>query len=141
MGRKKAPTKAYFRASEVCQRLGIARTSLWRRVEEGTIPSEMRGQQRVYPAAAILALERADKGTRSVADDQGKQDAKAIELLAAGATDGEVIRALRMSLERVGALRKALRHESEREETTNPTRVYENRLAEIARRRAAREGR
>jgi len=143
MRRKIVTTEAYFRASEVCRRLGISATALRARVAAGSIPWEQRGSQRVYPAKQILALERATKSTGGggIVDDQGRQDAKAIAMLQDGATDGEVIRSLRMSLERVTALRKATRTESpDVGPKIDPAKGYQERRQLLAKRRAERDG-
>jgi hypothetical protein len=94
----------FFRLREVCRVLGMPATTVRRKAKRGEIPSTWRGSHRVYPAERILALQRG-----GVFDgDEGTRDALAIEMLDGGASDAEVIRALKLPLERVRALRASL---------------------------------
>lgn len=103
MGEERVP-EGLLTPREACKLLGISVHQLRSRHENGEIPFVWRGAHRRYPADKLLAYKRSLAGAKR---DAGAVDAQAIEMLVEGASEGEVIRALKIPLERVRALREA----------------------------------
>ena len=96
----------FFKSSEVMKLLGWTRSQLRWKQAHGEIQAVKRGIHWLYPASAVLLRQRETEARLS--EDPGERDALAVEMFNEGASDAEIIRRLRLSLERVSALRRAL---------------------------------
>lgn len=138
----------FLKSAEVCRLLNLSPDALDRRCKKGEIAFVWRGSQRRYPAGPILARHHSEQATKG--DDDGTRDAKALDMIEAGSTDSEVIRALKLPLERVRALRGAEPattlapsapssgpHEVAQAAFASATEAFTRRRAELAARRRA----
>lgn len=90
--------------------LGLTARQLQLSRQRGDLRAVRRGTQWQYIAADVLLRQRETEA--KLAKDPGERDALAMKLLREGATDGDVIEALRLPLERVIALRRAIAPET-----------------------------
>lgn len=91
----------------MCKLLGITYLQLRYRRRHGQIRAQRFGGVYRYPADEILRQQRETQAR--LAEEPGERDAIAVAMVNDGASDGEIIQTLKLSLERVAALRAALR--------------------------------
>lgn len=97
----------YFKPREVCRLLGLTEEQLRYRRSRGQIRAQRYGSVWRYPAEDILRQQRETQAR--LAEEPGERDAIAVAMVNDGASDGEIIETLKLSLERVAALRATLR--------------------------------